>query len=51
MIETAPIEFPEDKRKISPELKDLILQMLERDSEKRIKMDELRKHAFLNASM
>ena len=46
-ISTIDVEFPED-RKISNELKNLILQMLEKDPSKRITCKEIKKNEWLN---
>ena len=46
-ISTSEVEFPET-RKISDDLKELILQMLEKDPAKRITCKEIKKNKWMN---
>lgn len=49
-IKTDPIHFPPMSTQHSPELKDLILRMLEKDPDKRITLNEIKEHNWVTAN-
>lgn len=50
-IKSDPIHFPPTStHKHSPELKDLILRMLEKDPDRRISLDEIKAHSWVTAN-